>query len=257
MQPYRIEEWAMTEFGEAALGDDRRTARLVHLASVLGAQPTASLPDATDDPATLKAAYRFFDNPAVTPAAILASHVQATTARLRQVPLVLAVQDTTYLDWTAHPHTSGLGPLVHATQQGLLVHSTLAITPDHVPLGLLAQEVWARDAATFAQKGDHKQRSITEKESQKWLTSLAAVAALHPGCPTTQIVSVGDAEADVYDLFVAPRPAGVDLLVRAGQNRRVAGPAQHLWAAVRRAPVVATPRCGCHGGRGRPRGSRR
>ena len=240
MQEYRLDEWAVTEFGDAALGDARRTARLVHLASVLGAQPTASLPDATDDAATLKAAYRFSDNDAVDPAQILASHTQATTARLRTVPLVLAVQDTTYLDWTAHPATTGLGPLVQATHQGLLAHTTLAITPERVPLGLLAQAVWARDAATFAQHRDHKQRPIAEKESQKWLTSLAAVADLRATCPTTQFVSVDDAEADVYDLFTAARPNGVDLLVRAGQNRRVEHPEQYLWATVGAAPIATT-----------------
>jgi hypothetical protein len=240
MQEYRTDDWAVTEVGDAALGDTRRTARLVHLATVLGAQPTASLPDATDDPATLKAAYRFFANDAVDPAQILASHIQATVTRLRAVPLVLAVQDTTYLDWTHHPATTGLGPLVHATQQGLLAHTTLAITPERVPLGLLAQAVWARDPATFAQQADHKQRPIGEKESQKWLTSLAAVADLRAVCPTTQFVSVGDAEADVYDLFCAPRPPGVDLLVRAGQNRRVAQPEQYLWEAVAAAPIAAT-----------------
>ena len=240
MQQYRLEEWAVTEFGEAHLGDARRTERLVQLASLLGSQPTASLPDATDDPAILKAAYRFFDNDAIDPAQILASHTQATLTRLRQLPLVLAVQDTTYLDWTHHPATTGLGPLVYATQQGLLAHTTLAMTPDRVPLGLLAQEVWARDPATFARKGDHKQRPIDEKESQKWLSSLATVAALHAACAATHIVSVGDAEADIYDLFTAPRPLGVDLLVRAGQNRRVAQPEKRLWAAVEQAPVVAT-----------------
>jgi hypothetical protein len=240
MQAYRIDDWAVTEFGDAELGDARLTARLLHLATVLGAQPTASLPDATDDPATLKAAYRFFDNDAVDPAQLLSSHTQATVNRLRTVPLVLAVQDTTYLDWTHHPATTGLGPLVHATQQGLLAHTTLAITPDRVPLGLLAQEVWARDPATFAQQRDHKQRPITEKESQKWLTSLAALADLRAACPTTQFVSVGDAEADVYDLFTATRPAGVELLVRAGQNRRVDHPARYLWDAVAAAPIATT-----------------
>jgi hypothetical protein len=240
MQAYRVDDWAVTEFGDANLGDARRTARLVHLASVLGGQPTASLPDATDDPATLKAAYRFFDNDAVDPAQILASHTQATITRLRQVSLVLAVQDTTYVDWTHHPATTGLGPLVQATQQGLVAHTTLAITPDRVPLGLLAQAVWARDPATFAQQVDHKQRPTAEKESQKWLTSLAAVADLRAACPTTQFVSVGDAEADVYDLFTAWRPVGVDLLVRAGQNRRVEHPERYLWAAVAAAPIAAT-----------------
>jgi hypothetical protein len=52
--------WAEDEFGDADLGDVRRNARLVQLATVLGAQPSASLPDATDDPATLKLMIRVF-----------------------------------------------------------------------------------------------------------------------------------------------------------------------------------------------------
>src|SRR5262245_3242926 len=109
--------WAEEEFGDADLGDVRRNARLVQLARVLGAQPSASLPHAADDPATLKAAYRFFDNEYVRAEAMLESHVQSTTRRLQAVPLVLAVQDTTYLDWTNHPATKDLGPLAAPSHQ--------------------------------------------------------------------------------------------------------------------------------------------
>jgi len=230
--------WADEEFGDADLGDVRRNARLVQLATVLGAQPNASLPDACDDPATLKAAYRFFDNDDVRAEAILTSHIQSTQQRMRAVPLVLAVQDTTYLDWTDHPATTGLGPLAAKTHQGLLAHSTLALTPDRVPLGLLAQQVWARDPVV--RDGDHKTRPIDAKESQKWLTSLDAAIAARTACPTTQIVSVGDREADVYDLFLVERPVGVDLLVRAAQDRCVEHPEHYLWAAMATAAVAAT-----------------
>src|SRR5438046_10603344 len=92
--------WADDEFGNADLGDVRRTARLVQLASVLGSQPSASLPEATDDAATLKAAYRFFDNDYVLAEAMLKSHVRSTTAGRQSVPPVLAVPDTTPSDWT-------------------------------------------------------------------------------------------------------------------------------------------------------------
>src|SRR6266498_4593635 len=126
--------WAEQEFGEADLGDVRRDARLVQLATVLGAQPNASLPDATDDPAILKAAYRFFSNDHVQAEAILASHVQSTIRRMQAVELVLAPQDTTYLDWTDHPATQGLGPLAAPTHQGLIAHTTLALTSERVPL---------------------------------------------------------------------------------------------------------------------------
>ena len=233
-----VAEWAALEFGAAELGDDRRTARLVQLATVLGDHPTASLPQACADPATLKAAYRFFDNDAVTSDAILASHLQATYARLAAVPLVLAVNDTTYLDWTQHPATTGLGPLATGRQQGLLVHSTLTFTPERVPVGLLGQQVWARDPATYGQLPDQHDRPISAKESAKWLHSLAAVNAARAACPTTHFVHVGDAEADVYDLFVAERAPGVDLLVRAGQNRRGVQEARVLGAAMAQVPIA-------------------
>jgi Transposase DNA-binding len=207
-QMEHVDTWAVEEFGDADLGDARRTARLVQLATVFGTQPTASLPAASDDPAMLKATYRFFDNEAIAPTEMLASHTQATYARLRKVPLVLAVQDTTLLDWTDHPATTGLGPLASAKHQGLLAHSTLALTPERVPRGLLAQEVWARDSVTYGQQVDHKQRPLAEKESHQWVTSVQAVIAARHACPTTHFISVGDREADVYDVFVEPRPRG-------------------------------------------------
>ena len=231
--------WAENEFADADLGDARRTRRLVELAATLGAQPHASLPEASEDPAQLKAAYRFFDNDDIRAEAILQSHVQATYARLHAAPLVLAVQDTTLLDWTHHPAKSGLGPLAKETQQGLLAHSTLAITPERVPLGLLAQQVWARDPGTYAQPTQRRKRSIDQKESQKWLTSLKAVIAAGAACPETHFISVGDREADVYDLFLVDRPAGVDLLVRAAWDRRVEHPERYLWKAMATAAVAA------------------
>lgn len=235
-----LNQWAELEFGQADLGDKRRTARLVQLAKVLGEKPASSLPAAVGDGATLKAAYRFFDNEAIEPAEMLRSHVRATYQRMASEPVVLAVQDTTYLDWSAHPATQGLGPLTHPQHQGLLAHSTVVFTPAGVPLGVLAQKVWARSAETFGQLPDHKTRTIDAKESHKWLESLAAVGVARAACPQTQFVSVGDREADIYDLFVAERSAGVELLIRAAMDRRVAQEEEYLWAALAATPAGAT-----------------
>ncbi len=236
---YRVDTWADEEFGDADLGDVRRTERLKHLATVLMAQPSASIPAATEDPPTMKAAYRFFANDHVQPQAMLASHVQSTQRRMQAVPLVLAVQDTTYLDWTDHPATKDLGPLAAPSDQGLLAHTTLAITPERVPLGVLAQQVWARDP-DVRRHHDHKQRPTCDKESQKWLTSLDAVIGARSACPDSHFSSVGDREADVYDLFLLARPVGVDLLVRAAQDRKADHPEKYLWATMATAPVAAS-----------------
>jgi hypothetical protein len=158
---------------------------------------------------------------------------------MQTVPLVLAVQDTTYLDWTDHPNTSGLGPLASPSHQGLLAHSTLMLTPERVPLGLLQQQVWARDK-DVRRNHDHKQRPIDDKESQKWLSSLEALNAARTDCPTTHFISVGDREADVYDLLLLERREGVDLLIRAAQDRKADHPEKYLWAAMASAPLAAT-----------------
>jgi hypothetical protein len=114
------------------------------------------------------------------------------------------------------------------------------LTPERVPLGVLQQQVWARDAETYAKLKDHKQRGIEEKESQKWLTSLESVHAARIANPDTQFVSIGDREADIYDLFLFERMAGVDLLVRATQDRRVEHEERYLWATVAAAALAIT-----------------
>ncbi len=93
-----------------------------------------------------------------------------------------------------------------------------------MPRGLVAQERWIRPVEEVGKKHTRRARALAEKESDKWLTSLAAVGAAKAACPRTHVISVGDAEADVYDLFLLERPAGVDLLVRAAQDRRLAEP---------------------------------
>ena len=108
-----------------------------------------------------------------------------------------------------------------------------------MPLGLLAQQVWARDPHDVGKRARRKHLPISQKDSQKWLHSLDAVYTADDCCPTTRFVSVGDREADVYDVLAAPRPAGVDLLIRASWDRCVRGPERYVWATVAAHPVGA------------------
>lgn len=230
--------WAVNEFADAELGELRRTKRLVELAHVLAQHPTAALPEACGEGAMLKAAYRFFSHDDIEPPDFLSSHIESTYSRLAKGPLVLAVQDTTEVDWTGHPATTGLGPLGHPACQGLHVHSTLAFTPERLPLGLLAQHVWARDPDDMGKRTRRQQVPLSQKERQKWLTSLDAVRRAHDWCPQTRCVSLGDREADVYALLAAERPAGVDRLVRASWDRCVEAPERYVWGTVEAQPIV-------------------
>jgi hypothetical protein len=92
----------------------------------------------------------------------LAGHVAATWTRVADEAVVLAVQDTTDLDFSSHHATAGLGRIGNGYGRGLYVHTTLAITPARLPVGLLGQQVWARPAAGPVSPIPHKQRPITQ-----------------------------------------------------------------------------------------------
>jgi hypothetical protein len=231
------EAWAQTEFGAAALGDARRTARLVQMARRLAERPEASLPQALEDGAALKAAYRFFDNAEVAHEKILASHVVSSLGRMQGHEVILAVQDTTVIDYSTHLATAGLGPVHTQGGHGMLCHGTLAFTPQRLPLGVVGLRLWTRAATKLGKT--HRSRAITDKESHKWIDSVHAVAALKQRMPGARWVSVADRESDVFEFFTEAQAVGVDLLVRAAWNRNVVGPQAQVFASLAAAPVIA------------------
>lgn len=235
-------QWVSQELAAVSLGDVRLTRRLQRLVIQLAQQPPASIPQACGHWKDTKAAYRFFANPKVSHAAILGGHRPAVLERIAGEDVVLAVQDTTSLDYTHHPQTRNLGPLEHSAHQGLFVHSSLAISAAGVPLGLLDQQVWTRDPATRGKSQDRKTRPIAEKESFKWLQGLRATL---PDLPVPVcVITVADREADIFDFFLEAEQAQTQgpyqVLVRAAWNRRLTAPPGYLWDEVARTPVQGT-----------------
>jgi hypothetical protein len=226
-------DWAEEEFGGAHLGDARLGQRLLTLARDLYAQPEASLPQACQTRAKTKAAYRFLAHRETTMEALLQPHFAATRQRVAAEKVVLAVQDTTSLNYSTHRHTDDLGPIGSEKEGtlGLWLHSTLAFNVEGTPLGLLDVQCWARDGREFGKRHKRKQRSIEEKESSKWLKSFRALAQVQRRTPGTRLVSMGDREADIYELFqeALADPQGPGLLVRAEHDRLLAAGQEPLW----------------------------
>ena len=247
-------DWAEGEFGRCQLSDARLRERLMTLARDFYAQPTANIPQACHSRAKTKAAYRFLDHQETTMQTLLASHYQATEERVARESIVLAVQDTTSLNYTAHAATIGLGPIGAAAKgtQGLQLHNTLAFNVAGTPLGFLDVQCWARDPAETGQKEQRRrQLPIEERESGKWLKSYRALAAVQARLNHTTVVTVGDREADLYDFFreATRDPKGPKLLVRAAHNRQLQDEQGRLWETLAAQPasgsqVLAVPRSG-------------
>lgn len=209
--------WAAREFGTASLGDVRRTQRLVQIASGAASRFGAAISSVCGECGS-QATTRLLGRAETTLAAVLEPHIKRTSERCVGEGRILAVQDTTALDFTGHACTEGLGPITTAERsKGLLMHSVVAVGAGKVPVGLLGMQVWAREESARGCSKDRRKRDVSEKESNKWLVGLdQAQSAVSADVP---MLVVGDRESDVYALFAAPRRAEVDVLVRLAQNR--------------------------------------
>jgi hypothetical protein len=211
----------MEETRAVDLKDARTNARLREVLTQLGQRPTASIPAACGGHAEMTAAYRLFDNEKVTFERILAPHTQSTRKRIAAQQTVLLVQDTTEIDLTRPTQqVQGAGPLDGDKRQGLFLHPLHAFTPDGTPLGSVQATHWVREAGPSNAELSRAQRAaipIEEKESHRWLRTLRMAQREAEYCPHTQLISVCDSEADIYEVLA--EPPRIDWIVRACQDR--------------------------------------
>jgi len=215
-----MSEGIVAELDGIDLGDKRLNDRSRAVIDALYVNPEASCNAACDGWSDTLAAYRFFDNKAVEPEEILRPHIEATKRRMQEHEVVVIAQDTTELDYTDHPPQDARC-LNKENRLGLYDHTHLAVTPSGLSLGVVGVEYFDREAEGL---GHSKQRSklpIEEKESLRWLTGYRLACELARDCPTTQVVSVADREADLYDIFMeaekqaAEQPHSADFIIRA------------------------------------------
>ena len=129
--------WAEQEFGKIELGDKRREKRLIKVVEDLSARPQLTINHASKDWAATKAAYRLLSNEDVNEEEILRVHIEQTQRRISCENTILAIQDTTYLNYDEHDACEGLGYIGTEHLKGIILHHTLAVTPNNLPLGLL------------------------------------------------------------------------------------------------------------------------
>jgi len=235
-------QWAQNEFGFAKLGDSRRNRRLVNIATHLAAKPGGTLPQAFPDWSELKAAYRFFNQRGVSFERILAPHLERTRRSCREPGEYLLIEDTTLLDYSEHWAAEDLGRIGNGQGRGFELHSALAVRieswtleqrPEGVVVGLFDQQCRSPRPAPKAQT--RAQRLSRPRKSQKWAAGIKSAGRPAPG---SQWIYVADRESDFYEPLHLCQQHGVDFVVRAGQDRRLADEAGHLQEVVARAPVL-------------------
>ena len=159
-------------------------------------------------------AHRFFESADVTPGSI-SDHFTARTQEAVKGRRIVVAQDTTEINFSGRDKArKGLGPAGDGKALGFFIHPLIAIDIDsEALLGLAWTKIWTRSGLPAK---DRRKRDFEDKESYRWLEATDAAAEQLAGAE--QIVVVGDRESDIYPYF-ARRPAAVDLIVRAAQDR--------------------------------------
>lgn len=249
------DHWSQNEVDETAFRDARLGRRFGDLLRRLSDRMGGTIPLACQDWASTKAAYRFFSNPKVEEGDILAGHFEATKGRYAasEGP-ILVLQDTTEFTYQRRdPHEVGFtksvnsgrdksGRLRHHAVCGILMHSSLAVTEEGLPLGLAAVKFWNRDkfkgTARLKRKINPTRVPIETKESIRWLDNLRQSVSLL-GQPD-RCVHVGDRESDIYELYCLAKDIGTHFVVRTVVDR-LAGNGDHtVTIEMNEAPSAGT-----------------
>lgn len=163
-------------------------------------------------------AHRFLGSAHVTPEEILETAGKRTALACAGRRMV-AAQDTTEINFSGrHRVRDDLGPAGDGETPGFFCHAMVAVdADDEALLGVLHARIWTRPKERAT---DRRLRKIEDKESFRWIEATSAAGDLLGSAK--QLIVLGDREFDIYSQFVRV-PPGVDLIVRAAHNRRLAG----------------------------------
>ncbi len=237
--------------------DPRLGRRFRTFARQLALRLGQTIPLACQDWTNTKAAYRFLSNSRVSEAGILEGHLQATKERFAAADgPILILHDTTEFTYAResvqavgvlHKSFTGRGKEGRSrfhTVCGVLMHSSLAVTTEGLPLGLAAIKFWTRSkfkgTNALKRKVNPTRVPIEAKESVRWLENVKQ--STERLGDASRCIHIGDRESDIYELFCTAQQSGTRFLVRTCVDR-LAGDGWHtIAAAMRRVKVKALHR---------------
>jgi hypothetical protein len=244
--------WIDREIAGCRFADERLSGRLRTLLAQMAGAMGGSIPLACQDWADTKAAYRFFSNDRVSEGEILGGHFRATRDRAAGVGgPVMVLHDTTEFSYRRRrPERVGQTCRVNSgkdkqgryrqhTVCGLLMHSSLAVTAEGLPLGLAAVKCWTRKkfkgTAALKRKVNPTRVPIERKESVRWLANMRQSTLLF-GEPE-RCIHIGDRESDIYELFCLAQELGTHFLVRSCVDRLAGDGTRTVGGLVDEVPV--------------------
>ena len=231
-------EW----LGRCNFGDQRLTARALHIGDCLRLKYGQPLSQVFKNASELKRAYEFLANPRTSFKKIVESSHHQTANYVRNLPIILSIGDTTFLDYkNIKLKREDYGPIGNGGN-GLILHTSLAVDPEcGQPLGLLWEKVWKRAHTVKPKKKVNRGRPFEEKESYKWVEAIKKVPEILQEASANneqKVIHIFDREGDISEVFEeVQKREKCGLLVRATHNRSLCEQEDYLWNYVKQQPL--------------------
>jgi hypothetical protein len=216
--------WAEEQFGNARLGDARRTKRLVRMAARVAENPSGKLSEVFTLDRELDAAYDFVERDQTKVEDLEEALGRATASRCvgpDRVRIAVDGSSTNVVDGTGE---KGLGRIGTDTAgaHGLKVINALAVDAQGTTVGLIAQTWWARaDAPKRSKKQkakDRRRKKPDQKEIRYWIETIERSAKRLEEAGALGWFQV-DREADAWPTLLALSGSGHWFTVRSAWDR--------------------------------------
>lgn len=225
-------QWAVAQFGGMDLGDARRTARLVGIATSAARSPAGTVTAVFDDEAQLQGAYDFLESPHIEAAALEQGVGQASAQTCGKESHIFAAVDGSSLTFVDRTGERGLGAVgsYAAGAHGLKVITSLAISQTGVPLGILRQVTWRRPVERPTNRRSAQKRPIAKKETRHWIDAVKSTSArMAATAAATRITFLIDREGDSAAMLTTLAQSGHGFIVRGNWDREVEAEDGRRW----------------------------
>ena len=209
-----------TDFESIEFGDRRLTKRLCKAVESMRQNAGKSVLGSGESRSQAKAFYRMLSNDKFDMGLVSETARKGTLNRINEAGggVVLLIQDTSDINLNGHKKTEGLGYCSEHVK-GIKLHSCIAVSPEGVPYGLLAQEYETRkEAKSGLSKTEKVNRPIEDKESHRWIRMVRLAAAAMPH--QVRAINICDREGDFFEHYAELAMLDMPFVVRVAHDRK-------------------------------------
>lgn len=224
------------------LGDTRLNHRLEKLFHQTRQGVGMSTPQMINNKGQTKAYYRFINNKRVKYTALCSGYSAYSRAHVSDSEVVLAVQDTTTLNFSTKRSASVLDCLESAQDKGFMLHNHLLMNGLGCPLGLFYQLLYGRPVETLGKSKANlrKQTPFCDKESYRWLAQFEALQEAYADDTSKLVIQICDREGDIHELLQARKYDHIHYIIRSSYERSSEDNEASIWQQVADEPYAYT-----------------